>query len=49
MLRGCVLYARVCARVRGIWEGGPRCRRVVKGSGRGVEAIFRGWVVCGPR
>lgn len=41
---------RACVRKgEGVWEGGLRCRTAFKGSGRGVEAIFRGWVVCGPR
>nr|DAK83331.1 MAG TPA: hypothetical protein [Caudoviricetes sp.] len=49
MLRG-VCGIRACVReCEGDLEGGLRCRTAFKGSGRGVEAIFRVGVVCGPR
>ena len=44
-----VLYARVCARVSGVWEGRLGWEGAFKGSGRGLGGVFRVGVVCGPR
>ena len=49
MLRECVLYARVCARVRGSWWLVVGAGMAFKGSGRGVGAFLRVGVVSWPR